>query len=129
MRKMWILFTLTLMLGGMRAACGQDIPPAYMDKDAYEVYSVLLARESSGDNAKSKLVIEIETSDYPRFGGSQSDCLVPAENEKTIYDPVIAAYREINKKKWLLQPKFCLFDSLPACSRGHDQGDIRKERC
>jgi len=111
MRKMWILFTLTLMLGGVRAAYGQDIWSAYTDKDAYDVYSVLLARESSGDNAISKLVIEIETFDYPRFGGSESDCLIPAEKEKAFYDPVIAAYREVNKTKWLLRPKFA--SSIP----------------
>ena len=100
------LFTLTLVLAGVRVACGQDEPAAYMDKDAYDVYSVLLARELQSDNLKAKLVIEIESTDYPQFGGSQSDCLIPAEGEKAMYDPVVAAYREANKRKWLLQPKF-----------------------
>ena len=104
-RALNFLLTLSIFVV-VHAASAQDNPAAYTDKDAYDVYSVLLARESSSDNARSKLIIEIETSDYPRFGGGQSDCLTPAENEKTIYDPVIAAYREVNKKKWLLQPKF-----------------------
>lgn len=106
MKVTLILVGLFLGLCCGRAACGQDIPAAYTDSDAYEVYSVLLGKELPLSGSKAKLVIEVETTDYPRIGGSQSDCLIPAESEKTMYEPVIAAYREANKKKWLLQPKF-----------------------
>jgi hypothetical protein len=49
---------------------------------------------------KFKLVIRRETP------ASESACIKSPKGEEAIYDPVIAAYRDANKKEWLLQPTF-----------------------
>jgi hypothetical protein len=79
----------------------------YDDAEAYAVYSAVLFKEWPVVDAKAtNLVIQLETSDYPHYGKGQSFCLVSATGEEPAYDPVIEAYKEINKTPWLLQPKF-----------------------
>lgn len=83
-------------------------PEVYEDSDAYAIYSVLIETEWPVRVAKAKqLVIQADTSVYPRSGGSDERiCLVPAKGEEATYEPLLAAYRELNKTKYLLQPKF-----------------------
>ena len=78
---------------------------AYDDAEAYAVYSVVLQAEWPARVAKAKrLVIQIETEDYPFIG--DEGCLQPAEGDEAKYGPILAAYREINKKAKMLQRKF-----------------------
>lgn len=83
-------------------------PATYEDADAYAIYSVLLENEWPVRVAKAKrLVILTETSDHPRSGGGDERiCLVPAKGEEAIYEPLLAAYRELNRTTYILQPKF-----------------------
>ncbi|MFM9904073.1 MAG: hypothetical protein ACKVQJ_05815 [Pyrinomonadaceae bacterium] len=107
MKNALTICTLISAFCGVRMAPGQVAPLPYSDTEAYAVYSFVMRDEWPARAAKAKkLVIQTETTDFPRFGNDKTDCLAPAKGEEATYAPVIAAYRELNKKSWLLQPKF-----------------------
>ena len=92
---------------GIRMAAGQNVSGAYDDPEAYAVLSAILEDEWPVRVAKAQsLVIQVETTDYPDFGMERNACLAPPKGEEHIYEPVIAAYREINKKIWRIQRRF-----------------------
>jgi len=79
----------------------------YDDAEAYAVYSAIVFKEWPVTEAKStRLVIKLETSDYPHIGGGIDECLQPPKGEEAVYAPVVNAYKEANKTPKLLQPKF-----------------------
>ncbi len=80
---------------------GQDGASAYDVPEAYAVYSTLI----EGNTART-LVIRTETGDFPNGGQASEKCLAPAKGEEAVYAPIIAAYRTVNKTKWLLKKKF-----------------------
>jgi len=107
MKNALTICILTSVLFSVRIAYGQAAPSPYTDVDAYAVYAVVMEADWPIRSAKAKkLVIQIETADYPKFGDSQTNCLQPAKGEEAIYGPVIAAFSELNKDPLLLQPKF-----------------------
>jgi len=100
--SLFIVLTLILLSS---TVVGQTASKTYDDPEAYAVFSSILEKEWPVRAAKARrLVIQAETTDYPDFGFER--CLAPAKGEEQIYEPVIAAYREVNKKTWLLQRKF-----------------------
>ena len=76
-------------------------PEDYEVHEAYEVYNVLLPDEESYELAKSTLVIQQDTVAIERPFGS---CLT-GEAERKFKD-AIADFARVNKKRWILQPKF-----------------------
>ena len=72
---------------------------AYDDADAYEVYASILPSEWPLRVSHAKqLVILRETKSYQM-------CLKPASESEAKVGPAISNYLELNKTKWLLQPK------------------------
>jgi len=90
---------------GVCAALAQHSAPAepYDVDAAYQVYHVLLPQEESSRFAKGALVIQKETVSNPIDEGPRA-CLTP-EAAKTFKD-AIADYERVNKKQWLLEPRF-----------------------
>jgi len=103
MKNTLAICTLVIALLGVPTAFGQAA--AYTDADAYEVYSVLLAARSKAWKVE-KLVIAIETVDFPHYDDDKRKCIVPSVEEEASYRPLIDAYMELNEKSWLLQPTF-----------------------
>jgi hypothetical protein len=102
-----LLILSVLVVLGVRNASAQNTPLAYDVPEAYAVYSAIVANEWPIRVAKAqRLVIQAETIDYPDLPKDEKICLVPTNDEKSLYDPVIAEYVAVNKKTWLLQRKF-----------------------
>lgn len=99
------ILSLLVLFCGTHIAVAQNTSAAYEDADAYAIYSVILGNEWPVREAKAKrLVIQIETEDYPGF--DDTDCLKPEKGEEEKSAPVITAYRSANKDPKLLQRKF-----------------------
>jgi len=91
---------------------GQDSQPEpYNDPDAYDVYaSILLSQGLERVAQVKKLVIKAETTSYRM-------CLKPEKEFEPIIGPAIAAYTELNKKPYLIQPDFSIdkpYEIIPA---------------
>lgn len=86
-----------LLMSAFLTAPSQSSPGKYDEAEAYEVYAVILSSEYRFKNAK-QLVIRRETDSYEM-------CLKPNQEFQERLSPAIAAYVELNKKEWLLQPK------------------------
>ena len=89
--------SLVVLLGFIQVAATQQdtAPKPYSDKDAYDVYNVLLATEAHGE---STIAIQQET--VPELGL----CIAPEVTQR--FNDAIADYYRINAKKWLLQRNF-----------------------
>ena len=86
-----------LLMSAFLTAPSQPAPSNYDEAEAYEVYAVILSSEYRFKNAK-QFVIRRETDSYQM-------CLKPNQEFEERLGPAIAAYVELNKKEWLLQPK------------------------
>jgi len=100
--KFFLILALVLLILGSQVSFGQSAATAYDISEAYSVYAALLEKKDT-----RKLVIQTETEDYPTFGSIKKyECLESPKGEESIYDPIIADYKKINEKTWLLQRKF-----------------------
>jgi hypothetical protein len=74
-----------------------DATPAYQDRDAYEVYNVILNDRHWGPGNDARLVIRAETKPFGL-------CLKAAVEMG--FGSVITDYENQNQQKWLLQQNF-----------------------
>ena len=95
---------------------------AYDDADAYEVYASILPSEwpLRVQHAK-QLVILRETK-------SVQMCLKPANESEAKVGPAISNYLELNKKKWLLQPKLSFETPYQLLETGQIEALMKKGR-
>lgn len=105
-----VIALVVAFIGCAAASFAQDTaaPEAYLDADAYQVFSALLS-ESGAPGSTNTLVIEQET--VPHLGrqaGTFSDgpeaCIYPDVAIK--FREAIADYNRVNQKRWLLQRSF-----------------------
>jgi hypothetical protein len=95
-----VLFALSVIAGAQT--------PLVDDPEAYAVYNAVIAKQwpVNADEAR-KLVIAVETEDYPRFGRKGvSVCNRPAPDQEATLRPLINAYVDANKNKLSFQRKF-----------------------
>src|ERR1044071_7358788 len=96
------MFASLILLVTLLAAPSQTPLDPYKDVEAYEVYAAILPSEWPLRHANAKqLVIQRETRGYEM-------CLKPEKEFEDKLGPAIAAYVELNKKQWLLQPKLSI---------------------
>ena len=86
-----------LLMSAFWTVPSQSAPGNYDEAEAYEIYALILSSEYRFKNAK-QFVIRRETDSYQM-------CLKPNPEFEERLGPAIAAYVELNKKEWLLQPK------------------------
>ncbi|HKN83983.1 MAG TPA: hypothetical protein VJW17_11115 [Pyrinomonadaceae bacterium] len=91
-----------LLLLALLTIPSQSTPSVYEEAEAYEVYAAILPSEWPLKEAHAKqLIIRRETTSYEM-------CLKPEKEFQDKLGPAISAYLELNKKQWLLQPRFSL---------------------
>jgi hypothetical protein len=84
---------------------GSSTTEPYNLAAAYEIYSLLLPNEESYGFAKDTLMIQQETvsGSAPAITGP---CLTRAAANK--FKDAIAGFNRVNRKKWILQPRFLI---------------------
>lgn len=103
MRRIILLFIISLLLFPSISLSQDNQPAPYKDSIAYEIYSTILLSEWAVRVAKAKtLVIRAETDAKFQM------CLKPDDESKKIIGSAISNYLEVNKKIWLIQEKFTL---------------------
>src|SRR5215470_5259870 len=93
------MLTLILSLLVFLSLPPQVTSSAYDDSDAYEVYASILPSEWPLRVAHAKQLVIL------RDTKSIQMCLKPATESEATVGPAISNYLELNKKKWLLQPR------------------------
>jgi hypothetical protein len=85
---------------------------AAQERDSYEIYSLLLRTELPPQWKTTGWAIKQETQTYPNYGANNGGnlrlCLDPAQDQKSIYLPLLEDYVAKNKKKLMLERKFDL---------------------
>lgn len=108
--SMKVILLLACLVSLTPYSIGQKAAEEYDDAEAYAVFSAVIFKEWPVTEAKAtKLVIRLETADFPRIGGiigGISECLSAPKGQEAIYLPLIEAYKVANKESRVLQRKF-----------------------
>ncbi|HEX2712963.1 MAG TPA: hypothetical protein VHM88_12255 [Candidatus Acidoferrales bacterium] len=115
----WLAFLFLALSGGSQSKVehrNQEEPQLYLEREAYEIYAVLLPEEWTWKYAKAEsLVIQQETETYPD-SPDQQECLPSGEEFLANFGDVLENYKKANASRKLLARGFPIekpYDLVP----------------